>query len=155
MEARQALANRNFIALKHFWLQNDLGICSNLFKLHTLFEYHENTLEDKLNEGEGPWNDAEVVDFVRQMISGLSFLERNQMVYLLAGPKSIVVAEEDPPNRPTDDEVLTDRRALRDISQQQRCSLVDLGKKCSAGELAKQRLTDLRALRRRRVYKLF
>ena len=155
MEARQALANRNFIALKHFWLQNDLGICSNLFKLHALFEYYEKTLEDKINEGEGVWNDAEVIDFVRQMVSGLSFLERNQMVYLLSGPKSIVVAEEDPPSRPSDDEALTDRRALRDISQQQRCSLVDLSKKCSAGELAKQRLTDLRALRRRRVYKLF
>lgn len=101
------------------------------------------------------WHDAEVVDFVRQMVSGLSFLERNQMVYLLSGPKSVVVAEEDPPNRPSDDEALTDRRALRDISQHQRCSLVDLSKKSSAGELAKQRLTDLRALRRRRVYKLF
>ena len=34
MENRKALNNRNFIALRRYWLQNDLGICSNLFKLH-------------------------------------------------------------------------------------------------------------------------
>jgi hypothetical protein len=52
-------------------------------------------LEDVVNDGEGnPWGDAEVADFIRQMISGLSFLERNQMVYLLAGPRSIAIAEE-------------------------------------------------------------
>ena len=45
----------------------------NLFKLHALFEYHENMLEDAASEGDS-WNDAEVVDFVRQMVSGLSFL---------------------------------------------------------------------------------
>ena len=73
MENRKALNNRNFIALRRYWLQNDLGICSNLFKLHALFEYHENTLEDAASEGDS-WNDAEVVDFVRQMVSGLSFL---------------------------------------------------------------------------------
>lgn len=37
MEARRAITHRNFIALRHFWIENDLGICSNLFKLHTLF----------------------------------------------------------------------------------------------------------------------
>jgi hypothetical protein len=37
MEARKHLANRNFISLCHYWLENDLGICSNLFKLHALF----------------------------------------------------------------------------------------------------------------------
>lgn len=75
METRRNITNRNFISLEHFWLENDLGICSNLFKLHALFEYHENTLEDAINDGEGsPWTDAEVVDFVRQMVSGLSFL---------------------------------------------------------------------------------
>ena len=56
-------------------MENDLGICSNLFKLHALFEYHENTLEDVMNEREDKgWSDAEVLDFMRQMISGLSFL---------------------------------------------------------------------------------
>lgn len=75
MQARKALSNRNFISLCHFWMENDLGICSNLFKLHALFEYHENTLEDVMNEREDKgWSDAEVLDFMRQMISGLSFL---------------------------------------------------------------------------------
>ena len=74
MEARRGLSNRNFIALRHYWLQNDLGLCSNLFKLNALFEYHENTLEDAASEGDSCWNDAEVVDFVRQTVSGLSFL---------------------------------------------------------------------------------
>ena len=73
MENRKALNNRNFIALRHYWLQNDLSICSSFFKLHALFEYHENMLEDAASEGDS-WNDAEVVDFVRQMVSGLSFL---------------------------------------------------------------------------------
>lgn len=73
-----------------------------------------------------------MLDFVRQMISGLSFLERNQMVYLLAGARSIAIAEEENAQRATDDEAVTDRRALREIGQQQRCSLVDLNKRCPA-----------------------
>lgn len=77
------------------------------------------------------------------------------MVYLLAGARSIAIAEEENAQRATDDEAVTARRALREIGQQQRCSLVDLNKRCPASELAKQRLTDLRSPRKRRVYKLF
>ncbi len=86
------MIHRNFISLYHFWIESDLGICSNLFKLHALFEYHENTLEDVINEkGVQSWSDVEVADFVKQMISALAFLENNGMVYLLQGPRSIAV----------------------------------------------------------------
>ena len=43
-------------------------------RLQVLFEYHEETLEDLMSEMKEPWEDAEAVDMVRQVSSGLAFL---------------------------------------------------------------------------------
>lgn len=39
--------------------------------------------------------DKEVLDFVKQIMGALNFLERRQIYQLLAGPKSIAVVEEE------------------------------------------------------------
>lgn len=47
-----------------------------------------------MEENRGEVSDKEGADFVKQMVSVLTFLERNRVVYLLGGPKSIAVAHE-------------------------------------------------------------
>ena len=133
LHSRKSLTHPNLIRLRSYWLETDLNICSSLHKVNAIFEYHENSLEDCLIDSKG-FSDSEVVDFLRQMLSVLTFLERNRIFYLLAGPKSIVVAmEEDvvvkgrvsnqfPTNR------FSTNKLLLDSVEGHRSSLVDLNK---------------------------
>jgi hypothetical protein len=91
-------------------------------------------VEDWLGErGEGV-GDGEVLDFLRQMLSVLAFLERNRIFYLLAGPRSIVVAwEEEGALRERKETQIGGNRFgstkwLGDSFEGHRCSLVDLGR---------------------------
>lgn len=95
LETRKALTHQNLIQLRNYWIQTDLGMCSTMLRLQVLFEYHENTLEDILSDRSGAWEDAEIVDFIRQIFNALSFMERKGVTSLLAGPKNIAVAEKE------------------------------------------------------------
>lgn len=44
LESRKLMAHRNLIQMRTYWVESDLNICSNLFKLYAIFEYHENSL---------------------------------------------------------------------------------------------------------------
>ena len=93
-QTHRSLSHRNLIQLRRSWIENDNSICSTLFKVYSVFEYHENTLEEWLQEAtDRQMTDRQVADFVRQITSALAFLERNRVFSLLVGPKSIAVAE--------------------------------------------------------------
>jgi hypothetical protein len=40
LESRRLLCHQNLIQMRNYWLESDLNICSNLFKLYAIFEYH-------------------------------------------------------------------------------------------------------------------
>lgn len=84
------------------------------------------------------------------------------MVYLLAGPRSIAVAEEEETaatrERACDDAQVTTKagRLGRETNERQRCSLADLNRKYFAKEVREERAErGEKAERRKKVYKLF
>jgi hypothetical protein len=64
------------------------------------------------------------VDFVKQMTTALAYLERNEMVYLLAGPKSVMVAEEEDSSLPeSENERHSHNKPDNEINPRQKNSL--------------------------------
>ena len=152
--------------MRAYWVESDLNICSNLFKLYAIFQYHENSLEDYLSDHHNKAvSDCEVIDFVRQMMTALTYLERNQMVYLLAGPKSIMVAEDDDNSLQelSNENDYTDRysynKLSREVNDRQKCSLAELNRKYFANDslinLKPDSQQKHKSLNKKKVYKLF
>lgn len=107
-----------------------------MFKVYAIFEYHETTLEEWINNSkEDEPTDRDVADFARQIYTALAFLQRNKISYLLAGPKSIAVVQEDHKEQEEKTELnkgLTHRRSASKIFEQtkdyHRKSLVEINR---------------------------
>ena len=93
LTSRRLLTHPNLIQLHHHFVEQAQGMCSGISRLYALFEYHESTLDDVIREGR--MLDREVKEFLRQMSNIISFLERNGRGFLIVGPKSIAVAQEE------------------------------------------------------------
>ena len=53
LEGSRSVGHRNLIQLRRFWVENDVNICSSLSKIYAVFDYHENTLEELMEEKRG------------------------------------------------------------------------------------------------------
>lgn len=124
-----------------------MGMCSNMARLQVLFEYHQDTLQDIITEQREPWEDGDVVDMVRQVCSGLSYLEKKGEYSLLTGPKSIMIAAQ----KSSSDDFSTNIRpyGLSQVYGRQRCSLADLSRRLNRLN------SSFEGLINRRCYKLF